>query len=267
MISAISHPTDFSPEGQMAFHHALRLAQLYRCRLDLLHVRRPDEDDTFDKFPHVREVLIRWGALEPGASVDDISTRAGISVRKVEIRESDAVAGLSTFLLSHRPDLLVMATHGRSGLNAWLSGSVSHEVAHATHIPTLLFGPRATPFVNPADGTVALTRALVPVATNPPAGRALLELHAITDGLPVAFDFVTVGDDLPVLQGPDGGVLQIRSIAGEVTEAILTETVVSGAGLIIMPTAGQQGFLDALRGSTTEQVVRRAPCPVLALPA
>jgi len=32
-----------------------------------------------------------------------------------------------------------------------------------------------------------------------------------------------------------------------------------------MPTAGHQGFLDALRGSTTEQVLRKAPCPVLAI--
>jgi nucleotide-binding universal stress UspA family protein len=34
-----------------------------------------------------------------------------------------------------------------------------------------------------------------------------------------------------------------------------------------MPTAGRHGFLDALRGSTTEQVLHRAPCALLALPA
>jgi nucleotide-binding universal stress UspA family protein len=33
-----------------------------------------------------------------------------------------------------------------------------------------------------------------------------------------------------------------------------------------MPTAGHHGVLDALRGSTTERVIRHAPCPVLALP-
>jgi nucleotide-binding universal stress UspA family protein len=32
-----------------------------------------------------------------------------------------------------------------------------------------------------------------------------------------------------------------------------------------MPTAGHHGVLDALRGSTTERVIRHAPCPVLAL--
>ena len=39
------------------------------------------------------------------------------------------------------------------------------------------------------------------------------------------------------------------------------------ADLLAMPTAGRQGLGDILRGSTTERVLRDAPCPVLALPA
>ena len=38
------------------------------------------------------------------------------------------------------------------------------------------------------------------------------------------------------------------------------------ADLIVMPTAGRAGVFDALRGSTTERVLRRAPCPLLAVP-
>jgi len=37
--------------------------------------------------------------------------------------------------------------------------------------------------------------------------------------------------------------------------------------MIGMATAGHHGFLDALRGSTTERVLRRSPCPLLAVPA
>lgn len=48
-------------------------------------------------------------------------------------------------------------------------------------------------------------------------------------------------------------------------ETILAEA--APCGLVAMPTAGRQGILDAIRGSTTERVVREAPCPVLALPA
>jgi nucleotide-binding universal stress UspA family protein len=52
-----------------------------------------------------------------------------------------------------------------------------------------------------------------------------------------------------------------------VVEMILKTAVEIDADLIAMPTAGHHGILDAMRGSTTERVLRHAPCPVLATPA
>ena len=49
-------------------------------------------------------------------------------------------------------------------------------------------------------------------------------------------------------------------------EQILDAASDQRVGLIAMATEGHRGFLDALRGSTTEQVLRRAACPVLAIP-
>ncbi len=37
--------------------------------------------------------------------------------------------------------------------------------------------------------------------------------------------------------------------------------------LIMMSTAGREGFLDALRGSITQRVLRLSECPLLAVPA
>ena len=54
--------------------------------------------------------------------------------------------------------------------------------------------------------------------------------------------------------------------AGRPVEEILRAADEFASNLIIMVTEGSQGFLDALRGSTTQQIVRRAPCPVLAIP-
>ena len=56
-----------------------------------------------------------------------------------------------------------------------------------------------------------------------------------------------------------------RAEPGEVVPAILDAA--HGSGLVVMPTQGHHGFLDALRGSTTERVLREVACPVLALPA
>lgn len=53
---------------------------------------------------------------------------------------------------------------------------------------------------------------------------------------------------------------------GEPVEEILWAADEVSAGLIIMVTAGRHGFLDALRDSTTERVLRRSPCPILTVP-
>jgi nucleotide-binding universal stress UspA family protein len=47
---------------------------------------------------------------------------------------------------------------------------------------------------------------------------------------------------------------------------ILAATDLIGAELIVMPTAGRAGVFEALRGSTTERVLRHASCPILAVP-
>jgi nucleotide-binding universal stress UspA family protein len=54
---------------------------------------------------------------------------------------------------------------------------------------------------------------------------------------------------------------------GEVVETILALAGECAADLIVMATAGRQGFLDALRGSTTERVLRGGAVPLLAVPA
>ena len=56
------------------------------------------------------------------------------------------------------------------------------------------------------------------------------------------------------------------SAEGEPAEIILQKANETGAELIVMTTEGPHGFLDGLRGSTSEQVLREARCPVANLP-
>lgn len=168
MIRSIAHPTDFSPEGMLAFAHALKLALVNRSSLDLLHVRSPGDAKHWEDFPHVREYLERWGILPVGSKLGDVADKTGVKVSKVEIADADPVDGLSRYLSKHRPDLIVMASHGRSGLNRWMAGSVSADVAQRSRAPTLLFGPLARPFVDNESGELALDTILVPVDHAPP---------------------------------------------------------------------------------------------------
>ena len=54
---------------------------------------------------------------------------------------------------------------------------------------------------------------------------------------------------------------------GEVVEQMLDVGTACSADFIVLTTQGHQGFLDALRGSTSERLLRRARCPGLAVPA
>ena len=72
---------------------------------------------------------------------------------------------------------------------------------------------------------------------------------------------------MPVMSLPEtpGVRLEIESRPGAVVAEILAEAG-KAVDLIVMSTAGHEGFLDALRGSVTEQVLRHCPCPLLAVP-
>ena len=54
--------------------------------------------------------------------------------------------------------------------------------------------------------------------------------------------------------------------SGDPVEAIISTANEFSSDVIIMTTAGHEGIFDALRGSTTEQVLRKACCPLLAVP-
>jgi nucleotide-binding universal stress UspA family protein len=54
--------------------------------------------------------------------------------------------------------------------------------------------------------------------------------------------------------------------AGEPVDTILQTASELRADLVVMTTEGPDGFLDALRGTTSERVLRKARCPVASLP-
>jgi nucleotide-binding universal stress UspA family protein len=75
------------------------------------------------------------------------------------------------------------------------------------------------------------------------------------------------GTEFPQFNRPEGKAWVWKELRreGDVVAVILDAA--AEADLIVMATEGEQGIIDALRGSVTERVVRDAPCPVLAVPA
>lgn len=267
----IAYATDFSPASIVAFEHALALALATRARLDILHVRPRGADHDWQHFPRVREPLQRWGLLTGQDQPEAIEAKFGVRVAKVDIDHDDPRSGLAHFLLDHRPDMLVLSTHGWEGLDRLIHASVSEDVIRRTFLPTLLIGPASRSLIDPASGRMEIGRVLAPVVQPAPmaALKRGVDLLAPLGVTPDRLRLVMVdgGGDGGGQVHLDGASLAVERLAGQsVVDAILGVAAQWPADVILMPTTAKHGMLQTLRGTTTSHVVARAGCPVMTVP-
>lgn len=264
MISRISLATDFSAAGLPAFRAALSLAVACRARLDILHVDGRGAEPMWENFPHVRETLESWRLLPPQSRQEDVAAQLGVGITKVTIHGGDAATGIAEFVTRHRPDLLVAASHGGTGHGWWHGGSVAMEAMRLAALPALLFGPAARDLAEPATGRLMLGKILMPVAERPDPAAAAESLGQLLVWCAPEIEPVHVSPG-GAMAG-SGYLAEAVHLEGDVVSGILAAAAQRGVDVIAMPTARHKGLLGALRGSTTEAVLRQAACAVLALP-
>ena len=274
-IRSILNATDFTASSELAFIHALKIALEAKAKLYVLHADPAGgEEVDWSAFPGVRRTLARWGVLPAGSPMADVGDKLGIHLAKISARERDPARAIVRFANDHKNDLIVLATHGREGVPRWLHGSVAEPAAREADTPTLFLPPGTRGFVDPETGTLQLRNVLIPIDHRPRPQAAAREAERLCRTLSlseVVLHLVYVGEQrgMPALEIETNSPLEVtRSVrSGDVVDQILAAAAECPADLIAMATAGHQGFLDALRGSTTERVLRHAPCPVLAVPA
>jgi nucleotide-binding universal stress UspA family protein len=268
-VNSIFHPSDFSKASELAFAHALAIALIRKTELVILHAGRGQLDD-WAQFPPVRKTLERWQVLAPGSPRSAVYEKLAIRVTKVVRTRGNPVQASLEHIEKQKPDLVVLATAARRGLPRWLKPSVAQAIAHRTNAMTL-FVRRGCRGIVSMDGMIQLHRILIPVDYEPNAQEAVV--RAVRAAETFGDDIVEIlllhvnGDRMPQLDRPDSQVCVWKELRrdGDVVETILNAA--NEADLIVMATEGRQGFVDAIRGSVTERVVRGAPCPVLAVPA
>jgi nucleotide-binding universal stress UspA family protein len=269
-IRSIVHPTDFSDLSAAAFAHALRIALAARSKLHLLHVSQYDAAEAL-AFPHAQRLLAQWGLSDKDDPPWMIASKLGIEVENIRIKLQEPTQAIVDFLSEHGSDLVVIATHGRDGVSHWLQGSVAEGVFRRAAIPTLFIAPGARGFVDQVSGDVQLKRVLIPVDFSPPPYRAIEAIQRfgrLLTGANIAIDLLHVGEAAPPLRAASSSALPpVMLRSGNVVQSIVDAAIEFDVDFIGMPTAGHHGVLDALRGSTTERVIRHAPCPVFALSA
>ena len=269
VIRRVLHPSDFSEASLVAFAHALKAALISKSELVLVHVSDNSQMD-WTEFPGVRETLERWKLL-PAGSPPSAVPELGIDVTKVIGCGPNPVEGVLGYIEQHGADLIVLATH-HHGLD-WLHKSISEPVARKSGEMTL-FVPAGTPgFVSLADGSVSLRNILIPIAATPrpqPAIAGAVRLIQQLKRESGKFILLHVGENgsVPTVVTPEvrGWTWHKMTKQGSVIDVILEMAGETSADLIVMSTDGRNGFLDALRGSHSERVLRHAPVPLLAIP-
>ena len=272
ILQHVFHPSDFSAASETAFAHALKAALIAKATLTIFHVS-PDRKENWTEFPGVRQTLERWGIL-PKDSPRSAVPELGIKIKKVVAQDKNPVKAVLGYLERHPNDMIVLATQQDKGRAQWLENSVAQPVARKSRQMTLFIPAGVKGFVSSQDGTVSLKRILIPVAPVPTAQPAIEVAVRLAQRLncPTGqFTILYVGDDggMPEVTCPElpGWEWTKLSQKGDITQVILQTARGMEADLIVMSTEGRNGFLDALRGSHTEQVLRHCACPLLAIPA
>jgi nucleotide-binding universal stress UspA family protein len=274
-VESVLHPSDFSRESESAFAHALAIALLRQTDFTILHVRREAlAEDEWTRFPAVRATLERWGLLEKGSPRSAVFDELAVRVKKVALQGLFPVAAILDYVDENPADLIVLATEGREGVPRWLRRSKAERLAGRTGRMTLFVPDGARGFIALEDGHIQLRRILIPVDHRPSPQAAVVYASRAAAALgddPVEILLLHVGDgaEVPTAELPEDRAYSWKTLqrGGDVVEEITRAASEREVDLIVMATTGHEGFLDALRGSVTEQVLRRAPCPVLAVPS
>jgi universal stress protein A len=142
-LRRILHPTDFSSYSEASRRFAVSLARDHRAELILVHVEEPTTPvgaegpiyvPTLGDLDALRERLNQL-------HIDNLT----IAVERVVV-EGDAATEILELARNRKCDLIVMGTHGRTGLQRLVMGSVAEQVVRKAHCPvlTVKFPPAAT---------------------------------------------------------------------------------------------------------------------------
>ena len=271
-IQSIVHPTDFTDLSGLAFCHALRIAVAAKSKLHLLHVS-PHATVGALAFPQARRLLAQWGLSQEDDPPWVVANRLGIEVDATRVNGQEPTKGILEFFRTLPCDLTVLATHAKEGMDHWLNGSVAEIVSRHSAVPALFIAPGARGFVSQITGEIRLRRALVPIDFSPKPEKAIKTVQQIgklLTGADITVHLLHIGNSAPPLsrtsfKSPMLPPVMLRS--GNIVKSIIDMAIEFDVDFIGMPTAGHRNVLDALRGSTTERVIRHAPCPLIAVPA
>ena len=275
--------TDFSPTCERALKHAAALAARSGAELHVLNVQI------------LRSDLYGWEARPKMADVNKVIEDAAREqmqefvegqprevVHQV-IRDVQAAPAIMRYAHEKGIGLIVMGTHARRGVSRLFLGSVAAEVLRVADLPVLVIGPdhpvadqgyrRIVAAVDLSEGSGELLQQAAALSDDEDA--RLRVVHVCEARSMTPYYAVEVAEDQrksatealrKLLDKTDlPGDVEPQVLVGVSEEQITASARDFDADLIVMGSAGMSRLGRMLLGSTTDRVLRQAPCAVLAL--
>ena len=298
-LKKVLFPTDFSEMANQALPYAIKMAKVSGAELIMLHaitLYEHDPNDPEHHFPSLQTYCSEVSdAAESGFQVciERIGD-AGVKVRKAIVQGISPHAAILEFVREEGDiGLIVMSTHGRSGLSHVLLGSVTENVIRYADCPILVTKHPEHEFIDPETGEVHIRRILFPVDFSEESLRPLTFLRfiaGIADAKITVFHAVDIevppiyyasGVDSILQLDPqlderviqkmkdqigselEGFTVEYEVQEGKAVDRIRDFAAANEIDLIIMGAAGSHGIGDFLFGSTAARVIQKAVCPVL----
>jgi len=295
MVKIVTHvlvPTDFSPSSVPAFRYAVEWAKVFEAELTLLHVHSLQPGLDIDagiaqKFLDEQRKVAR-------EELEKLLTEARQQVPKATM---ELVAGLPSECICRiarekKCDLIMMGTHGWTGFNRVLFGSVAERVIQRAPCPVLSIPHREAADVSAMHTLQMLPRQVVlPMEFSDCSMDAyeyavqiakwfdapLTLVHAI-EPLSYSLDFTLTHplqektnrdkvekrlSDLTTVLSDQGLTARYELLDTPTVDGILETSAVQQADLIVMGTHGRKGLSRMVLGSTAGKVLEQSPYPVL----
>jgi nucleotide-binding universal stress UspA family protein len=284
---------DGSKLAEVVFTYAQELSARLNIDLELLHVCIPQEAEQLPMrqvyIEHMAEVL-RKKAAEIRLAIGDKTTSPQIKARG-EVVVGYPAEEILKYADKNNIDLIMLSTHGQSGVKAWDIGNVANKVIHASKIPLWIVPTELKeeiiydklpkrPMVIPLDCS-KLSEKVIPHAINIAKQRGaeseivLIHVEEIIRTLSASHLKRQEAESLKKKKhldnivkriGKEGIKARAELLIGDPAKAIVSFIEDNPTQLVVLATHGRVGLSRMIFGSTTENIlhlVKKVPIFVI----
>ncbi len=283
MYDSILLPVDGSEHAAKIVHHVAELAQWTEATIEVLFVADTTRDSVTAVNGNVVDALEREGetiVADVAETLESLDVEHG-----TDVVQGSPAPTIVDYAERYDHDLIVLPTHGRTGISRYLLGSVTEKVVRLSDVPVLTARMQsdeqlAFPYENiliPTDGSPASTAAAKHGLTLAATLDATVHILSVVDDTSLGPDVRSVLSDDELERPAVEAVEEVATEAdehdlayvqtyvehGSPAEVIREHIETNEVHAVVMGASGRRGVNRVLLGSVAEKTVRSAPVPVI----